>query len=99
MAKPKNIETQTPIVIYKADPETFRSIVLKVHETLKDDSPFVSAFPRSAGENDAMIMSQEVPNEPFITVYQNGIPVTMSVTELIQDVVISVFMKAATKEN
>lgn len=94
MAKNKNIETDSPVLRYEADPRTFQSIILKVHKKLEDpDSPYVGCYPRSAGENDAMLMSIDCPNEPFVTVYQNGIPVTMSVSDLVKDVILSVIMK------
>ena len=38
-----------------------------------------------------MLMSQEFPNDRFITVYQNGMPATMTVNELVRDVILSVF--------
>lgn len=39
---------------------------------------------------DAMEMSKMYPNEPIITVYQNGIPTTMSVQQLIKDTMLRV---------
>jgi hypothetical protein len=38
-----------------------------------------------------MIMSQEFPGENFLTVFNNGIPCTMSVSELVRDVMLTVF--------
>ena len=96
MSKEENVECNSPVLRYEADPKTFQSIILKVHKKLEDpDSPYIGSYPRSAGENDAMLMSIDCPNEPFITVYQNGIPVTMSVSELVKDVILSVIMKEA----
>ena len=96
MSKEKNVECDSPVLRYEADPKTFQSIILKVHKKLEDpDSPYIGSYSRSSGENDAMLMSIDCPNEPFITVYQNGIPVTMSVSELVKDVILSVIMKEA----
>ena len=92
MAKNKNVPDDAPILKYEADPSTFKTIVLKVHKKLKAESdPYVDAYQRSEGENDAMLMSQEYPNERFITVYSNGTPCTMTVNELVRDVILSVF--------
>lgn len=94
MAKDENIESDAPVIHYEADPETFKTIVLKVHKKIdaKDD-PYVSQLPQSDAEKDAMLMSVDCPNEPFLTVYQNGVPITLSVNELIKDVMISILMK------
>ena len=48
-----------------------------------------------AVDADAAAMSKQYPNEPIITVYQNGIPTTMSVKQLITDTLISVLGKVA----
>lgn len=92
MAKNKNVVDDSPVLRYEADPSTFRTIVLKVHKKLQSESdPYVDAYKRSEGENDAMLMSQEFPNDRFITIYQNGMPATMTVNELVRDVILSVF--------
>ena len=44
-------------------------------------------------DHDAMSMSQKFPNEKIITVYQNGIPTTMSVKQLIQETLLQVNVK------
>lgn len=93
MAKTKTVSTDAPVIKYEADPETFKTIVLKVHKKIESD-PYVNGCAPSAGERDAQLMSQEFPNEPFITVHQNGIPLTMSVNELVRDVLLTVFNKA-----
>lgn len=41
-------------------------------------------------DHDAMSMSQQFPEESFITVYENGIPTTLSVKQLISDTLIHV---------
>ncbi len=88
------IEDDAPVISYEADPESFKTIVLKVHKKLANkNDPYVSQLPQSDGEKDAMLMSIDCPNEPFLTVYQNGIPLTLSVNELIKDVMISIMMK------
>ena len=96
MAKPKNVVSDTPVVQYQADPSTFKSIVLRVHKKVTNpDDPYVEGLPISQGENDAKLMSQEFPQAgPFITVYDKGIPVTMTVNELVRDVILSVISKA-----
>lgn len=43
-----------------------------------------------AYDHDAMSMSQKFPNEKCITVYHNGIPETMSVTELVKDALLQI---------
>ena len=43
-----------------------------------------------AYDHDAMSMSQKFPNEKCITVYHNGIPETMSVTELVKDALLHI---------
>jgi hypothetical protein len=92
MAKNKNIESNAPVIRYDADPETFKTIVLKVHKKLPPaDDIYANSQPISAGEHDAMIMSQEFPGENFLTVFNNGIPCTMSVSELVRDVMLTVF--------
>ena len=93
MANNENIEDDAPIIHYEADPESFKTIVLKVHKKLDNKDPYVSQLPQSDGEKDAMLMSIDCPNEPFLTVYQNGIPLTLSVNELVKDVMISIMMK------
>ena len=50
----------------------------------EDDSQIVAVDP------DAMQMSKMYPTEPIITVYQNGIPTTMSVKQLITDTMLRV---------
>lgn len=96
MAKNKNVECDAPVIHYKADPESFKTIVLKVHKRLPDsDDIYADTVPVSAGERDAMVMSKEFPQEAFITVYCNGIPTTMSVSELIGDTLISILNKGA----
>ena len=42
---------------------------------------------------DAMFMSQEFPNESFITVYSNGIPTTLTVKQLLADTLLQVLGK------
>lgn len=49
-----------------------------------DDQAVVAVDP------DAMEMSKMYPTEPIITVYQNGIPTTMSVRQLITDTMLRV---------
>ena len=44
-------------------------------------------------DQDAISMSAQFPEEPIITVYQNGAPVTMSVRDLITDTLISVLAR------
>lgn len=98
MPKKETLPDDSPVLTYQADPESFRTIVLKIHKKLDTaDTPYVGIHPRSEGENDALLMSQDFPDEPFITVFQNGIPCTMSVNDLIRDTVISIM--AATKED
>lgn len=94
MAKNKNVVSEDPVIVYKADPESFKTLVLKVHKKLEPRDPYVEVLPQSEGEKDAILMSQEFPDEPFITVAQNGVPVTMSVSELVKDVILQVIMKA-----
>lgn len=96
MAKKKNNEvyTDAPVIHYETNPETFKTIVLKVHKKAQPNDPYLAVYPKSEGENDAMLMSQEYPDEAFITVHQNGIPCTMSVSELVKDVILQVLMKA-----
>lgn len=43
-----------------------------------------------AYDHDAMSMSQKFPNEKCLTVYHNGIPETMSVTELVKDALLHI---------
>ena len=100
MSKSTNIESDTPVIKYEADPDSFKTIVLKVHKKLQSgDDAYVGVCPVSAGEKDAMLMSIECPNEPCMTVYQNGIPVVMSVNELIRDTLISILCKVTDKED
>lgn len=42
---------------------------------------------------DAIALSKQYPNEAVITVYQNGIPTTMTVKQLFTDTLISVLGK------
>jgi len=95
MAKKKNVECDAPVIRYEADPESFKTIVLKVHKKLPSgEDIYADAAPISAGEKDAMIMSQEFPEDAFVTVYANGIPTTLSVTELVRDTVISILAQS-----
>ena len=96
MAKKKDNEvyTDTPVIRYETDPESFKTIVLKVHKQAAPKDPYIDVYPRSEGENDAILMSQEFPEEAFITVAQNGVPCTMSVSELVKDVILQVLMKS-----
>ena len=43
-----------------------------------------------AYDHDAMSMSQKFPEEKCLTVYHNGIPETMSVTELVKDALLHI---------
>ena len=43
-----------------------------------------------AFDHDAMSMSQKFPNEKCLTVYHNGIPETMSVTDLVKDALLQI---------
>lgn len=96
MAKNKNVECDAPVIHYKADPDSFRTIVLKVHKKLQSEGDiYTESAPLSAGERDAMVMSKEFPQEAFITVYCNGVPTTMSVSDLIGDTLISIINKGA----
>ena len=90
----QEVYTDEPVIRYEADPETFKTIVLKVHKQAPPKDPYVSVYPRSEGENDAILMSQDFPEEAFITVAQNGVPCTISVSELVKDVILQVLMKA-----
>lgn len=100
MAKSKNVESDAPVIKYEADPESFKTIVLKVHKKLDTgEGAYVGVCPISAGEKDAMMMSVECPDEPCLTIYQNGIPVVMSVNELIRDTLISILCKTTEEEN
>ena len=95
MAKKKNeVYTDSPVIRYETDPESFKTLVLKVHKTAQPKDPYIGVYPKSEGENDAMLMSMEFPEEAFITVHQGGVPVTMSVSELVKDVILQVLMKA-----
>lgn len=94
MAKDENVESDAPVIKYEANPETFKTIVLKVHKKLESGEDIsADVAPISAGERDAMLLSREFPGESFLTVYNNGIPCTLSVNELIKDVMISILMK------
>ena len=82
MAKKKNVECDAPVIRYEADPESFKTIVLKVHKKLPSgDDIYADAAPISAGEKDAMIMSQEFPEDAFVTVYAGEPPkINQSIT-------------------
>ena len=43
-----------------------------------------------AYDHDAMSMSQKFPTEPCLTVYQNGIPTTMSVKQLVKETLLQI---------
>ena len=53
------------------------------------------SFPSTnvAVDADAVALSKKYPNEAVITVYQNGIPTTMTVKQLFTDTLISVLGK------
>lgn len=82
MSKKKVVSDFNDIVVkpQKVDPAKIIHVCLQT----EDDHQIVAVDP------DAMEMSKMYPGEPIITVYNNGIPTTMSVKQLITDTILQV---------
>ena len=82
MSGNKNAVFKDFTVSRKPQPEEQQIIRVNL---LDSDSNFL--VPNDA---DARVMSQQFPEEKCLTVYHNGIPETMSVTELVKDALLHI---------
>jgi hypothetical protein len=84
MKSKKNVPSRINDIVVKPQKVDPAKIIHVCLETNDDDSAVVAVDP------DAMQMSMMYPGEPIITVYNNGIPTTMSVKQLITDTMLQV---------